>query len=236
MKSRFFGGWRGSGSQSHRFAVGPWRGPGANMNIWARESQIDEMAKQAGLDPLEFRLKNLTDPRMRSVLQAAADRFGWKPAKAPSGRGFGIGCGVDAGTYVALIAAVQVDRKTGAVKVERVVCAEDMGIVVNPEGAMQQAEGGVVMGLGYVLTEELRFRGGQIHDENFASYELPRFSWTPRIEVVLVKNDALDPQGGGEPSIVPMGGAIANAVFDATGTRLLRLPITPERLKATLVQ
>ena len=126
------------------------------------------------------------------------------------------------------------DRKTGRVKVERVVCAQDMGIVVNPEGATQQAEGSIMMGLGYVLTEELRFSGGRIHDQNFDSYELPRFSWAPRIEIVLVKNDGLDPQGGGEPAIVPMGGAIANAVFDATGKRVTRLPITRERLKLAL--
>jgi isoquinoline 1-oxidoreductase len=85
-----------------------------------------------------------------------------------------------------------------------------------------------------VLTEELRFSGGRILDENFDSYEIPRFSWAPSIEVVLVENDALDPQGGGEPAIVPMGGAIANAVFDATGARLQRLPITRERLRAAL--
>jgi isoquinoline 1-oxidoreductase len=235
VKSRFFGGWRGAGSQSHRFGVGPWRGPGANMNIWVRESHVDALAADAGLDPLEFRLRNLKDARMRGVLEAAAVKFGWKPAKAPSGRGFGIACGVDAGTYVALIAEVQVDRKAGGVKVERVVCAEDMGIVVNPEGATQQAEGSIMMGLGYVLTEELRFSGGRILDENFDSYELPRFSWAPQIEVVFVKHDDLDPQGGGEPAIVPMGGAIANAVFDATGKRVTRLPITRERLRAALV-
>jgi isoquinoline 1-oxidoreductase len=233
VKSRFFGAWRGD-KQAHRFGVGPWRGPGANMNIWARESHVDVMAAEAGLDPLEFRLRNLTDARMRSVLEAAATRFAWKPAKAPSGRGFGIACGIDAGTYVALMAEIQVDRKSGRVKVERVVCAQDMGIVVNPDGATMQAEGSIMMGLGYVLSEELRFNGGRILDENFDSYELPRFSWAPRIEVVLVKHDELDPQGGGEPAIVPMGGAIANAVFDATGTRVLRLPITRDRLRAAL--
>ncbi len=231
VRSRAFGGWRGAGSQAHRFGVGAWRGPGANMNIFAREAHLDAMAAEAALDPLEFRLRNLKDARMRSVLEAAASRFGWKPAKAPSGRGVGIACGIDAGTYVALIAEVQVDRKTGRVKVERVVCAQDMGIVVNPEGATQQAEGSIMMGLGYVLTEELRFSGGRILDENFDTYELPRFSWAPRIEVVLVKHDDLDPQGGGEPAIVPMGGAIANAVFDATSVRVLRLPITRERLR-----
>ncbi len=121
-------------------------------------------------------------------------------------------------------------------KVERVVAAQDMGIVVNPVGATMQMEGCITMGLGYVLTEELHFRGGQIETENFDSYEIPRFSWLPRIETVLVKNDALTPQGGGEPAIVPMGAAIANAVFDATGARVFRLPMTPERLKAALAK
>jgi nicotinate dehydrogenase subunit B len=129
---------------------------------------------------------------------------------------------------------VAVDRKRGAVKVERVVCAQDMGTVVNPDGATMQVEGCVAMGLGYVLSEEVQFRGGQILDDNFDTYTVPRLSWLPRIETVLVKNDALAPQGGGEPAIVPMGAAIANAVFDATGARVFRLPLTPARVKAAL--
>jgi CO/xanthine dehydrogenase Mo-binding subunit len=114
--------------------------------------------------------------------------------------------------------------------VRRVVCAQDLGLVVNPEGATMQVEGSITMGLGYVLREELRFKGGEILDRNFDTYELPRFSWLPRIETVLVANDALAPQGGGEPAIVPMGAVIANAVFDATGARLFRLPLTKERV------
>jgi nicotinate dehydrogenase subunit B len=114
------------------------------------------------------------------------------------------------------------------------VCAQDMGVVVSPEGATMQVEGCITMGLGYVLTEEVRVRDGKVLDENFDTYELPRFSWLPKIETVLVKNDALTPQGGGEPAIVPMGAAIANAVFDATGARLYRLPLTPARVKAAL--
>jgi isoquinoline 1-oxidoreductase len=97
-----------------------------------------------------------------------------------------------------------------------------------------QMEGCIAMGLGYVLSEELRFNGGAIADQNFATYELPRFSAVPRIETVLVPNDALAPQGGGEPAIVPMGAAIANAVFDATGVRMFRLPMTRERVLAAL--
>jgi CO/xanthine dehydrogenase Mo-binding subunit len=141
---------------------------------------------------------------------------------------------VDAGTCVATMAEVKVDRTTGKVSVLRIVCAQEMGVVVNPEGAKMQVEGGLTMGLGYALSEELRFRGGEIIDRNFDSYLLPRFSAVPRIEVVLVSNDALAPQGGGEPSVTTAGAVIANAVFDATGARASRLPLTPERVRTSL--
>jgi len=220
----------------HPFAVGPWRGPGANMNVFATESQLDIMAAALGEDPLAFRLRNLTDPRMRRVLQAAADAFGWQPAKPPSRRGFGLACNIDAGTYVATMAEVEVDHATGAVRVIRVVCAQDMGIVVNPEGARMQIEGGITMGLGYTLSEELRFRGGEVLDRNFDTYRIPRFSWVPRIDVVLVKNDDLAPQGGGEPPITTTGAVIANAVFDATGARLFGLPMTSDRIRKAIAE
>jgi len=236
VRMRVRGGWRGAGTDAHRFGVGPWRAPGANMNVFARESQIDIMATAASVDPVEFRLRNMGDERMRRVLRAAAQAFGWKPAAAPSRRGFGVACGVDSGTYATLAVEVNVDATSGAVRVERVVCAQDMGVVVSPEGATLQVEGCITMGLGYVLSEEVRIRGGEVLDLNFGTYELPRFSWLPHIETVLVSNDGLAPQGGGEPAIVPMGAAIANAVFDATGARLFRLPLSPARVKAALAQ
>jgi isoquinoline 1-oxidoreductase len=222
----------GTGAASlHPFAVGPWRAPGANMNAFAMESQIDIMASAAGADPLEFRLRHLPDPRMRKVLQAAADAFGWKSGAAPSGKGRAVACSVDAGAYDALMAEVRVDPADGTVRVDRIVCAQDMGIVVNPDGARMQMEGAIAMGLGYTFSEELHFRGGDILDRNFKTYRIPRFSWVPRIEVVIVKNDDLAPQGGGEPAIVSTGAVIANAVFDATGARIFRLPLTPERVR-----
>ncbi len=221
----------GAGASLHPFAVGPWRAPGANMNAFAMESQIDVMAAAAGADPVDFRLRHLTDARMRKVLQAAADAFGWKSGAAPSGKGRGVACSVDAGSYDALMAEVRVDPADGTVRVERVVCAQDMGIVVNPDGARMQMEGSIAMGLGYTFSEELRFRGGEILDLNFKTYRIPRFSWMPRVDAVIVKNDDLAPQGGGEPAIVSTGAAIANAVFDATGARILRLPLTPERVR-----
>ena len=218
----------------HPFATGPWRAPGANMNVFAIESQVDLMAAAARVDPLEFRLRHLADSRMRRALQAAADAFGWTPAAGPSGRGFGIACSIDAGTYVAAIAQVGVDAKTGVIKPLRIVCAQDMGIVVNPTGAKMQMEGGLAMGLGYALREELQFKGGEILDRNFDTYGIARFSDMPRIEAVLVKNDDVEPQGGGEPSITCTGAVIANAVFDATGARMLRLPMTPARVRAAV--
>ena len=216
----------------HPFAVGPWRGPGANMNVFATESQMDIMAAAAGVDPLAFRLKHISDPRMRGVLQAAAKAFGRQFAAGPSGKGYGIACSSDAGSCVATMAEVKVDKTSGKVAVLRIVCAQDMGIIVNPEGARMQIEGGLTMGLGYALTEELRFKGGEILDQNFDSYQLPRFSGAPQIEAVLVKNEALAPQGCGEPAITTTGAVIANAIFDATGARLLRLPMTAERVTA----
>ncbi len=218
----------------HPFAVGSWRGPGANMNVFAIESQIDRMASAAGMDALEFRLNNLDDPRMRRVLQAAASAFGWKPLPAPSGRGYGIACVIDAGTYVATMAEVKVDAASGKVTVLRIVCAQDMGVVISPMGAKMQIEGGLTMGLGYTLSEELRFRGGEILDRNFDTYTIPHFGWAPSVEAVLIKNDDLPPQGGGEPAITTTGAVIANAVFDATGARMFRLPMLPGRVKQAI--
>jgi len=228
------GEWMGGGSDAHPFGVGPWRAPANNTNTFARESQIDSMASKASIDPLEFRLKNLKDQRMRRVLKTAADKAGWVPTISPSMRGFGIACGIDAGTYVALAAEVEVDEKSGEVQVKRVVCAQDMGIVVNPEGAILQIESCITMGLGYALSEEIHFKGGQILDTNFDTYELPRFSWLPKIEPVLIKAEDISPQGGGEPAIICMGAVIANAIYDATGARLLQLPMIPERVKQAI--
>jgi isoquinoline 1-oxidoreductase len=218
------------GEDAHPFGTGAWRAPANNTNTFARESQIDIMAVKAGIDPLEFRLNNLKDKKMIGVLKAAAEKFDWTPAKGPSGRGFGIACGIDTGTYVATMAEVEVD-KSGNVQVKRVVCAQDMGLIINPQGAIIQMEGCVTMGLGYALTEEVRFKGGEVLDKNFDTYELPKFSWVPKIESVLVESGETVPEGGGEPAIIVMGGVIANAIFDATGARVFQQPMTPERIK-----
>ncbi len=219
-------GWGGS---AHPFATGAWRAPGNNTNTFAREAQISIMANAAGIDQVDFRLQNLTDDKMKKVIKAAADKFGWKPAKS-DGKGYGVACGIDAGTSVATIAEVEVDKKTGNVKVNRVVCAQDMGLVINPEGAVIQMEGCITMGLGYALREDVHFKNGEILDTNFDSYEIPHFSWLPKIETVIIDDNESAPQGGGEPAIITMGAVVANAIFDATGARVFQLPMTPERV------
>ncbi len=230
-----WGGGRGGGAPSaHPFSVGAWRAPASNSNTFARESQIDIMAAKAGIDPVEFRLMNLNNARMQRIIKAAAEKFGWKPAKAPSGRGWGVASADYLGTYLTTMAEVAVDKTTGAVQVKRVVCAQDMGIAVNPEGAKLQIEGCITMGLGYALTEEVHFKGREIKDLNFDTYQLPRFSWLPKIEAVLLDSPEVPISGGGEPPIITMGAVVANAIFDATGARLYQLPMTPERIKAAL--
>jgi isoquinoline 1-oxidoreductase len=227
------GGWRG-GPGTHPFATGAWRAPGNNTNTFARESHVDILAAKAGLDPVEFRLRNLKDSKMRRVLETTATSFGWKETAAPSGRGQGIALGFDAGTRVGLAVEVAVDRKSGRVRVERMVCAQDMGLAINPEGAAIQMEGCLMMGLGYALAEELRFKGSEILDTNFDTYEIPRFSWLPEIETVIIDAREDPPQGGGEPAIIVVGAAIANAVFDSVGARVFRMPMTPERVMAAM--
>ncbi|MGB9458835.1 MAG: molybdopterin cofactor-binding domain-containing protein [Bryobacteraceae bacterium] len=231
------GGWMGGNPPGmNPFAVGAWRAPSVNSNTFARESHIDTLAAAMRVDPLEFRLNNLTNARVRRVLETAAKHFGWKPGHAPGGRGTGMACGMYANACNATIAEVEVNRATGAVKVKRVVLALDEGFVVNPDGMRQQAEGCVIMGLGYSLSEEVRFRNGEVLDTNFDSYQIPRFSWLPKIEIVLVDNPEMPALGGGEPPIIAMGAALANAIFDAVGARVRQLPMTPERVKAALAK
>ncbi len=216
----------------HPFATGPWRAPNNNTNTFARETQVDIMAAAAGSDPLEFRLRNLKDERMIGVLKAVAEKFGYVAGQKAAGpeRGIGIACGADAGTWVAEIAEVEVNSSTGEVKVIRIACAQDMGLCVNPQGALLQMEGCLTMALGYTLTEEVRFEGGVVRDRNFDSYKIPRFSWLPKLECVIMDMKNQPPQGGGEPAIIAVGAAVGNAVFNATGARLFRVPFTPERV------
>lgn len=224
-------GWRAPGI--HPFPTGAWRGPGNSTNTFGREVQVDIMAAKAEMDPVEFRLKNLTDKRAIDVLEEVARMADWKPAPSPAGRGFGVAIGFDAGTYVAHIAQVDVNKETGEVKVNKVWCAQEMGFCVNPQGATIQMEGCINMGLGYALKEVVEFEGGKVKTTNFDTYEIPRFSWIPEIHTkILDRNEP--PQGGGEPAIVCMGAVIANAIYDATGARLFEMAMTPERVLEAL--
>jgi isoquinoline 1-oxidoreductase len=218
----------------HPFPVGAWRAPGSCTNAFARESHVDQLASIAGVDPIEFRLRQLKDPRLIRVLKAAAEHWGWKPRKGPSGQGLGVACGTDAGTYVAAIAEVDVDGRGGKVAVKRILCVQEMGLVINPAGAKLQIEGCLTMGMGYALSEEIHFKNGALHDTNFDTYSIPRFSQLPKIETLILDADDTPPQGGGEPAIILAGAVLANAVHDATGCRMLELPMTPARVVAAL--
>jgi nicotinate dehydrogenase subunit B len=222
------------GPALHPFATGAWRGPNAQDNTFAREVQIDMMAVAAGMDPVEFRLKNLKDEKMIDCLKAVSDLFGYKPAKGPAGRGIGVAVGTDAGTWVAQMAEVKVDKSTGKVEVVRIACVQDMGLCVNPQGAIIQMEGCLMMGLGFTFTEEIVFEGGNISDRGFDSYRIPTFTWLPKMQTMVLDRKDKAPKGGGEPGIVPVAAVIANAIFDATGARLYRFPMTPERVLEAL--
>ena len=209
--------------------------PGAITNAFARESHLDMLAEKASIDPVEFRLRHLTgDKRVRRALETAAKQFGWQPGRTPSHRGIGVACGGEYKTVGAAMAEVEVDKATGEVRVKRVVNVVDAGVIVNPEGAHQQVEGCTIMALGCALKEEVPFRDGDVLVRNFDTFQLPRFSDIPKLEVILIDNPELAPDGIGEPPIISVGAAIANAIYDATGARLLQLPMTPARVKEAL--
>jgi isoquinoline 1-oxidoreductase len=204
---------------------GSYRGLAATANHFARESYMDELAESVKLDPLEFRLKNVKDERLRDVIVAAADKFGWKARQKAAGRGFGMAAGFEKGSYVATCAEVAVDPNTGAVKVLRVAQAFECGAVVNPGHLRNQVEGAIMMGLGGALFEEIQFGEGRISTNRLAKYRVPRFADMPAIESVLLDRKDLVPAGAGETPIVGIAPAIGNAIFDATGKRIRRLPL-----------
>jgi nicotinate dehydrogenase subunit B len=211
---------------------GSYRGLAATANHFARESHMDELAHAAGIDPLAFRLKNLSDPRLRDVFEAAAKQFSWPGKKVRDGQGFGIGGGLEKNGYVATCAEVSVDRKSGDVRVVRVVTAFECGAIVNPDGLRNQVIGANIQGLGGALFEAIQFQNGQISNPHFARYRLPRFRDVPEIEAVLVDRKDIPSAGAGETPIVGIAPAIGNAIFDATGVRLRSLPLVPSGLKA----
>lgn len=214
---------------------GSYRALAATANAFARESHIDEVAATAGADPLEFRLRHLREPRLRAVLEATAERFGWADWRPSPGRGIGIACGTEKGGYVATCAEVAVDEATGAVRVLRIVEAFECGAIVNPDGLRNQVEGAVVQGLGGALWEAVEFAEGRILNPRLSQYRVPRFSDLPPIDVVLVDRRDLPSAGAGETPIIGVAPALGNAVYRAAGVRLRGLPLVPNGL-GTAVQ
>jgi CO/xanthine dehydrogenase Mo-binding subunit len=209
---------------------GSYRGLAATANHFARESHLDELAREVKMDPLEFRLKNLKDERQSAVLNAAAKAFGWGKAKS-TGSGYGIAAGFEKGGYLATCAEVSVDRATGKVRLVRVVEAFECGAIVNPDQLKNQIEGSIVMAIGGALFEAIDFDNGTITNARFSRYRVPRFSDVPIIEAVLVDRKDLPSAGAGETPIVGLAPAVGNAIFDATGIRLRSLPMAPNGLK-----
>ena len=203
---------------------GSYRALAATANHFARETHMDELAHELNIDPLEFRLKNLTDPRLRAVFQAAAQQFGWGKLPSTPQRGFGIAGGTDKGGYVAACAEIEVGSDK-QIRVRRVVQAWESGAIVNPDGLRNQTMGAVVQGLGGAMFEEIRFSNGRILNPDFGDYRVPRFRDTPSIEVVLLDRKDLPSAGAGEIGIVAVAPAVGNAVFAATGARLRSMPM-----------
>jgi len=203
---------------------GSYRGLAATANHFARESHMDELAHAIGMEPLAFRWKNLKDARMRAVLEAAAERFGWGKSAAIHGHGFGIAAGFEKGGYVACCAEVSItpDKK---VRIERVVMAFECGAIVNPEHLRNQVEGATIMGIGGALFEAIDFEGGRIRNARLSQYRVPRFSDVPRLETVLLDRKDLPSAGAGETPIVGIAPAVGNAIFSATGIRVRNLPM-----------
>jgi isoquinoline 1-oxidoreductase len=209
---------------------GSYRGLAATANFFARESHMDELARAAQLDPLDFRLKNLSDPRLRAVLEAAAKSFGWPRKKSEEGQGFGIAGGFEKGGYVATCAEIAADRSSGSVRVVRVTTAFECGAIVNPDGLRNQVIGANIQGLGGALFEAIEFENGRITNPRFSRYRVPRFRDVPDVEAVLLDRKDLPSAGAGETPIMGVAPAIGNAIFDATGIRLRGLPLIPNGL------
>ena len=205
-------------------AQGSYRGLAATANHFARETHMDELALELGMDPLEFRLKNLDDARLRAVFTAVAERFGWGKEKSTAERGVGIAGGTEKGGYTAACAEVEIDTEKKA-RIRRVVQAWESGAVVNPDGLRNQIMGAIVQAIGGALFESIQFANGKVTNPHFAEYRVPRFADTPEIEVILIDRKDLPSAGAGETGIVALAPAVGNAIFAATGTRLRQMPM-----------
>jgi isoquinoline 1-oxidoreductase len=210
---------------------GSYRGLAATANHFAREVHMDELAQLVNIDPFEFRLKNIKDERLKAVLQSAARAFEWGRKKS-EGRGYGIACGFEKGSYIATAAEVSVDAKTGRVKIERVVESFECGAIVNKLHLHNQVEGAVVQAIGGALFEGIQFKDGQILNGKFSKYRLPRFSDVPKIDIVLLDRKDLPSAGAGETPIVGLAPAVGNAIFDATGVRVRSMPLAADGVRS----
>jgi CO/xanthine dehydrogenase Mo-binding subunit len=204
---------------------GSYRGLAAPANFFAREVHMDELAHLLNKDPLEFRLKNLTDARLQAVFQAAAQKFGFAAAKSSATRGFGIAGGVEKDGYVAT--CVEVEIEGADVSLKRVVEAYECGAVVNPNGLRNQIAGAIMQGLGGALFEAIHFDNGKILNPHLAEYRVPRFTDMPQIEIEILERKDLPPAGAGETPMMALAPAVSNAIFAATGIRLRSLPLAP---------
>ena len=224
---------------------------GGYANVFALESFMDELADTAGADPVEFRLRHLKDPRAKAVIEGAAQRAGWQPKVSGyglsgagymqstggdtlAGRGFAFAKYKNLACYVAIVADVEISRKSGAVRVTRSVAAVDAGQIVNPDGVSNQIEGGMIQSASWTLKEAVKFDRTRVQTRSWADYPILRFDEVPQIEVVLIDRPNERFLGVGEGSQGPMAAAIANAVFNATGQRLRGLPFTPDKIRAAL--
>jgi len=206
---------------------GSYRCLGATANNFARESFMDELAAAAGVDPLDFRLTHLENPRLKAVLEKAALEFGWaaRRKKVNPELGVGLACGTEKSSVVAACVEVAVDRSGSTFEITEICEAFECGPILNPANLLSQVQGCIVMGLGAARTEELEFQDGKILNPRFSGYRVPRFSDVPRIDIHLVENRDIPPAGGGETPIIAVAPAIGNAVFAATGRRLRSMPL-----------
>ncbi len=205
-----------------------YRALASTANHFARESFMDELAHAVAMDPLAFRRKNLTEPRLLAVLNAAAEKFGWATSRSTPTRGFGLACGMEKGGHVATCAEVAIDPATKSVKIVRVVSAWESGAVVNPDGLQNQNMGAIIQGIGGALFEAIHFADGRILNPHFESYRLPRFSDTPQVDIVLVDRKDIPSAGAGETGLVGLAPAVGNAIFAATGARVRNMPMAPD--------
>jgi len=210
---------------------------GAYANVWAVESFLDELAAAAGADPVAFRLAHMKDPRARAVIEAVAKKSGWKDGdKGDGSRGRGIGFAKykNLACYVAVVAEVEVDRASGVVRVPRATAAVDSGLIINPDGLVNQIEGGVIQSASWTLKEEVKFDRAGITSRDWAGYPILTTPEAPKVEVELINRPSERSLGSGEGSQGPAVAAIANAFAHATGKRMRDLPLTPDRVKAAL--